>query len=86
METPANTPHHTPVARFGRIPAPTRAGAGPVLTVAAHADHRREDFVFARTQSRAMREAMWERRLPPLSRSLLTCVVNAAADILSRLA
>jgi hypothetical protein len=81
MKTPGHTPHNAPVALFGGNPAPER-----VLTVAAHADHRREDFVFARTQSRVMHEARWERRLPPLSRSLLTCVANAAADIVARLA
>ena len=76
-----------------KTPTNTRKG-GPaglsvpesVITIAAHADHRREDFVFPRTQSRAMREARWERRLPPLPRSLLTRAANAAAEIMVRLA
>ncbi|HEY4943410.1 MAG TPA: hypothetical protein VII56_18415 [Rhizomicrobium sp.] len=34
--------------------------------ISAHADHRRADFVFARTQSPMLREAPWERRLKPL--------------------
>jgi hypothetical protein len=81
METPADTPTGTPHGPFCPFSAPE-----PALTVAAHADHRREDFVFARTQSRAMRAARWERRLPPLSRSLLTRAANAAANLMARLA
>ena len=34
--------------------------------IAAHADHRRSDFVFQRTQSLNMRDAPWERRIKPL--------------------
>jgi hypothetical protein len=80
METPEDTP------------AGWRGGLSPrrkpetALTIAAHADHRREDFVFPRTQSRTTRDMAWERRLPPLPRSLLTRAANAAADIVARLA
>jgi len=34
--------------------------------IGAHADHNRSDFVFARTQSPAMRDAPWGRRLGPI--------------------
>lgn len=34
--------------------------------IGAHADHRREDFIFPRTQSRAMRETPWASRGRPL--------------------
>ncbi len=34
--------------------------------ISAHADHRRSDFVFARTQSLNFRDAPWERRLKPM--------------------
>ena len=34
--------------------------------ICAHADHRRSDFVFQRTQSLTMRAAPWERRIRPL--------------------
>ena len=77
METPTNTREGTPAG----ISAPES-----LITIAAHADHRREYFVFPRTQSRAMREARWERRLKPLPRSLLTRAANAAAEIIERLA
>jgi len=78
METPFTTP-------AGK----TRAASAPktaALTIAAHADHRREDFVFPRTQSARTRAMAWERRLPPLPRSLLTRAANIAADIAARLA
>jgi hypothetical protein len=32
----------------------------------AHADYRREDYIFARAQSPEMRRQEWEDRLPPL--------------------
>ena len=31
-----------------------------------HADYRREDYVFARSQSPEMRQQPWEDRMPPL--------------------
>lgn len=34
--------------------------------LSAHADYRREDYVFARTQSRATAAREWEARTPPL--------------------
>jgi len=34
--------------------------------IGAHADYRRTDFVFARTQSDAMRDTPWDRRLKPM--------------------
>jgi len=77
MKTPTYTLEGTPAG----LSAPES-----VLTIAAHADHRREDFVFPRTQSRAMREARWETRVAPLPRSLLTRAANAAAEIVARLA
>ncbi len=34
--------------------------------IGAHADHRREDFIFPRMQSRAMQETPWLERTQPL--------------------
>ena len=34
--------------------------------IAAHADHRRSDFIFSRTQSREMKSAQWESRIRPM--------------------
>jgi hypothetical protein len=34
--------------------------------IGAHADYRREDYIFAREQSLVMREMEWERRTKPL--------------------
>lgn len=82
MKTPRNTVEGTPAG----LSAPQSVLTISVLTIAAHADHRREDFVFPRTQSRAMREARWERRLAPLPRSLLTRAANAAAKLMEGLA
>ena len=63
-----------------------RMPEGRAITIAAHADHRRDDFIFPRTQSRALREMVWEQRLPPLRRTLLTRAANVAADMVARLA
>ena len=57
-------------------------GAAPyrpndVQCAGAHADYRREDFVFARTQSLAMREMEWDGRLKPLK----PWVPNFAANL-----
>lgn len=38
----------------------------PTYTIGAHADHRREDFVFPRMQSRTMRETPWASRSRPM--------------------
>lgn len=40
------------------------SGSSPLLS--AHADYRREDYVFARTQSRHTSALAWERRAEPL--------------------
>ena len=34
--------------------------------ICAHADHRRSDFIFQRTQSLTMRAAPWENRIRPM--------------------
>jgi hypothetical protein len=34
--------------------------------IAAHADYRRSDFMFDRTQSSAMRDLPWDRRIKPM--------------------
>ncbi|MBL6936725.1 MAG: hypothetical protein ISS15_07545 [Alphaproteobacteria bacterium] len=34
--------------------------------IASHADYRRSDFIFSRTQSREMRNAQWEDRIRPM--------------------
>ena len=36
------------------------------LLISSHSDYRREDFIFARTQSCAMREMPWANRIRPL--------------------
>lgn len=38
----------------------------PRRIISAHADYRRSDFVFQRTQSPSLRDAPWDRRLKPL--------------------
>ncbi|MBV9991355.1 MAG: hypothetical protein JOZ72_08670 [Alphaproteobacteria bacterium] len=45
--------------------------------IGAHADYRREDFVFSRTQSIEMRGLEWESRLKPLK----PWVPNFAANL-----
>ena len=45
--------------------------------IGAHADYRREDFVFARTQSLEMRAMEWESRLKPIK----PWVPNFAANL-----
>ena len=45
--------------------------------IGAHADYRREDFVFARTQSLEMRDMEWECRLKPIK----PWVPNFAANL-----
>ena len=34
--------------------------------ISAHADYRRSDFVFPRTQSNAMRDLPWDGRMKPM--------------------
>ena len=38
----------------------------PPRIICAHADHRRSDFIFQRTQSLTMRAAPWETRIRPM--------------------
>ena len=52
-----------------------------VQCIAAHADYRREDFVFARTQSPAMRELEWEERIEPIKPRVPNFVANIAFAI-----
>ena len=47
----------------------------------AHADYRREDYVFSRTQSLEMRELKWEDRLPRMKHWGSNFVANLAFDI-----
>jgi len=38
----------------------------PGYTIGAHADFRRDDFIFPRMQSRTMRETPWDTRTKPI--------------------
>lgn len=38
----------------------------PPRIICAHADHRRSDFIFPRTQSLTMRAAPWDNRIRPM--------------------
>jgi len=49
--------------------------------IGAHADYRREDFVFARTQSLAMRAREWESRMKPMRPWAPNFVANLAFEI-----
>ena len=49
--------------------------------IGAHADFRREDFVFARTQSIAMQAREWEKRLKPMRPWGSNLVANLAFEI-----
>ena len=49
--------------------------------IGAHADYRREDFVFARQQSMAMRQMEWESRLKPIRPWGSNLVANLAFEI-----
>ena len=49
------------MSAIGLLPRPM-----PKTIISRHADYRRDDFVFQRTQSCSMREMAWERRTPPL--------------------
>jgi hypothetical protein len=49
--------------------------------IGAHADYRREDFVFARQQSQAMRQMEWESRLKPIKPWGSNLVANLAFEI-----
>ena len=41
-------------------------GHKPKLFISSHSDYRREDFIFARTQSCALRDMPWDNRIKPL--------------------
>ncbi|HEX4533048.1 MAG TPA: hypothetical protein VH000_02365, partial [Rhizomicrobium sp.] len=49
--------------------------------ISAHADYRREDFVFSRTQSLAMRASKWESREKPVKHWGANFVANLAWEI-----
>jgi hypothetical protein len=49
--------------------------------IAAHAEYRRDDFYFPRTQSIGMRSLKWERRLPPMRPWGSNLVANLAFSI-----
>ena len=49
------------MSAIGLLPRPA-----PKLIISRHADYRRDDFVFQRTQSCSTRDVPWERRTPPL--------------------
>jgi hypothetical protein len=38
----------------------------PPRIIASHAEHRRTDFIFSRTQSLEMKSAQWETRIKPM--------------------
>jgi hypothetical protein len=48
-----------------------------IRVIGAHADYRREDFIFPRTQSPQLRELEWESRAKPLK----PWVPNFAANL-----
>jgi hypothetical protein len=45
---------------------PGRSRRNDVNGIGAHADYRREDYVFQRMQSREMQKLEWSERLPPM--------------------
>ena len=49
--------------------------------IGAHADYRREDFVFSRTQSPQLRELEWESRIKPLKPWVPNFAANLAMAI-----
>jgi len=49
--------------------------------IGAHSDYRREDYVFQRTQSLALRALDWERRLPKVRHWGSNIVANLAWEI-----
>ena len=51
------------------------------ICIAAHADYRREDFIFPRTQSLKTRSLKWEKRLPPMKPWGSNLVANLAFSI-----
>jgi hypothetical protein len=49
--------------------------------IGAHADFRREDYMFQRTQSLAMRALEWENRMKPMRHWAPNFVANLAFEI-----
>ena len=49
--------------------------------IGAHADYRREDYVFPRQQSLAMRQLEWESRIKPIRPWGSNLVANLAFEI-----
>ena len=49
------------MSAIGLLPRPV-----PKTIISRHADYRRDDFVFQRTQSCSMRDMPWENRTPRL--------------------
>lgn len=60
-------------------PAPYRPN--DIRVIGAHADYRREDFIFPRTQSPQLRELEWENRLKPLKPWMPNFAANLAFAI-----
>lgn len=52
------------ISNVHAYPALPRRSAPRIIC--AHADHRRSDFIFPRTQSLTMRAAPWENRIRPM--------------------
>jgi hypothetical protein len=50
----------------------------------AHAEYRREHYVFSRAQSFATKACDWERRLPPLRHWGSNAIANLAMKMLGR--
>ncbi|HEY2033418.1 MAG TPA: hypothetical protein VGH02_06985 [Rhizomicrobium sp.] len=68
------------------IPANDLTGTKPKVRVGvkyagAHADYRREDYVFLRAQSPEMRELKWEDRARPMKHWGSNLIANLAWEI-----
>ncbi|MGA9796113.1 MAG: hypothetical protein WBQ17_11340 [Rhizomicrobium sp.] len=50
----------------------------------AHAEYRREHYIFSRAQSFATQACDWERRLPPLRHWGSNALVNLALKVLGK--
>lgn len=69
--------------RIGKTQAENDSFDDESQVIGAHADYRREDFVFARTQSLVMRGLEWENRLKPLKPWVPNFAANLAFAILA---
>ena len=67
--------------RIKKQPKPTVEEQDDMTCIGAHADYRREDFVFSRTQSLAMQAREWENRLKPIRPWGSNLVANLAFEI-----